>query len=35
MVLVTMLLPGPNAVSLAVMSGRVTGVLKAVVALSS
>lgn len=35
MVLVTMLLPGPNAVSLAVMSVRVTGVLKEVVALSS
>jgi hypothetical protein len=35
MVLITMLLPDPNAVSLAVMSGSVTGVLKGVVALSS
>ena len=32
---VTMLLPGPNAVSLAVISGSVTGVLKGVVAVSS
>ena len=31
----TMLFPGPNVVSLAVMFGRVTGVLKEVVALSS
>jgi len=34
-VLVRILFPGPNAVSLAVMSGSVTGVLKGVVALSS
>ena len=34
-VLITMLFPGPNAVSLAVMFGSVTGVWKGVVALSS
>jgi hypothetical protein len=34
-VLITMLFPGPNAVSFAVILGRVTGVLKGVAPLSS